>query len=273
VIKLLIADDSALMRKLLSTIFLAEGDFDIRVARNGLEALELAKTFDPDVVTLDVHMPEMNGLDCLDRMMIETPRPVVMVSALTDKGARETLQAMDLGAVDFVPKPDGPVSLELERLRPELIEKVRGAASAKLRRSLRLKDRVRHRIAQAGAGAARIAPESHSRSGGSDIQTSAMQGLPGLVLIGASTGGPPAIEAVLSALPGHFSWPIVIAQHLPASFTGPFAKRLDALCALSVIEVTEPTPLRVGNVYIARGDADLIVAPRPASPIVMNAPA
>ena len=93
-IKLLIADDSALMRKLLGGIFSAEGDFDIRFARNGREALELAKSFQPDVVTLDVHMPEMNGLDCLDRIMVETPRPVVMLSALTEEGAEETLQAL-----------------------------------------------------------------------------------------------------------------------------------------------------------------------------------
>ena len=148
-IKLLIADDSALMRKLLGDIFAAEGDFEIRLARNGKEALDLAKSFQPDVVTLDVHMPEMNGLDCLNRIMIESPRPVVMVSALTDDGAQVTLQALDLGAIDFVTKPAGPVSLEIDAMRPALVETIRTAARAKLRKSLRLRDRVRHRMGQA----------------------------------------------------------------------------------------------------------------------------
>jgi two-component system chemotaxis response regulator CheB len=272
VIKLLIADDSALMRKLLAGIFSVEGDFDIRLARNGREALELAKSFEPDVVTLDVHMPEMNGLDCLDRIMVESPRPVVMVSALTEEGAHATLRAMDLGAVDFVAKPEGPVSLEIDRLRPALVEKVRGAARAKLRRSLRLKDRVRHRIGQAGSAAARPRPAPERIHPHPNIPIAATDEVPGLILIGASTGGPPAIEAVLSKLPQDLSWPVLIAQHLPASFTGAFARRLDGLCALQVVEVAEPTPLRPGYVYIGRGDADLIVAPRRFGPVALSAP-
>jgi len=276
-IKLLIADDSALMRKLLGGIFSAEGDFDIRFARNGREALELAKSFQPDVVTLDVHMPEMNGLDCLDRIMVETPRPVVMLSALTEEGAEATLQALELGAIDFMAKPAGPVSLEIEELRPALVDKIRTAAGAKLRRSLRLRDRVRHRIGQAGAVAMR--PRARSRTPQARTaqpRTSATEApfqVPGLVLIGASTGGPPAIEAILSSLPAGFPWPILIAQHLPASFTGAFANRLDALCAIRVVEVASPMPLRPGKAFIGRGDADVVVAPRPSGPVALSAPA
>ena len=129
-IKLLIADDSALMRKLLEGVFRDEGDFDIRLARNGAEALELVKSFDPHVVTLDVQMPGMNGLECLSQIMIEAPRPVVMISSLTEEGAEATLEAIELGAVDFVAKPGGTVSLEIDRLRPILVEKIRGAAQA-----------------------------------------------------------------------------------------------------------------------------------------------
>src|SRR6478672_1880393 len=114
-IRLLIADDSALMRKLLEGIFREEGDFEIRLARNGAEALELVRSFEPDVVTLDVQMPEMDGLRCLSRIMIESPRPVVMISSLTAKGAETTLEALDLGAVDFIAKPGGAVSLEIDR--------------------------------------------------------------------------------------------------------------------------------------------------------------
>jgi two-component system chemotaxis response regulator CheB len=276
-IKLLIADDSALMRKLLGGIFAAEGDFDIRFARNGREALDLAKSFQPDVVTLDVHMPEMNGLDCLDRIMVESPRPVVMLSALTEEGAEATLQALELGAIDFMAKPAGPVSLEIEELRPMLVDKIRTAAGAKLRRSLRLRDRVRHRIGQAGtvAGSVATRPRTQPRPTQSPrpSATAAPSGIPGLILVGASTGGPPAIEAILSSLPADFPWPVLIAQHLPASFTGAFAKRLDALCAIRVGEVASPTPLRPGRAYIGRGDADIVVAPRAAGPVAMSAPA
>src|SRR5882672_7290489 len=131
-IKLLIADDSALMRKLLGAIFAAEGDFEIRFARNGKEALDLVKSFQPDVVTLDVNMPEMNGLDCLNRIMIESPRPVVMVSSLTDDGAQVTLQALDLGAVSCVGEPFGAVPMEYEEMLQVLVETIRSEDSAKL---------------------------------------------------------------------------------------------------------------------------------------------
>ena len=148
-IKLLVVDDSALVRKLLGQVFGGEPDFEVRFARNGLEALELLKPFAPDVITLDIHMPQMDGLACLDRIMIERPCPVVMVSSLTAEGAEATLEAFRLGAVDFVPKPEGTVSLHIDALAPELIAKVRGAAGAKLKSSLRLADRVRHRMGQA----------------------------------------------------------------------------------------------------------------------------
>jgi len=272
-IKLLVADDSALMRKLLGDIFAAEGDFEIRFARNGKEALELAKSFQPDVVTLDVHMPEMNGLECLNRIMIESPRPVVMVSSLTDDGAQVTLQALDLGAIDFVTKPSGPVSLEIDAMRPALVETIRMAARAKLRKSLRLRDRVRHRMGQPKPAERSVPLQPAPRRASEPSPAEATGDIPGLVLIGASTGGPPAVEAVIAKLPQDFAWPVLVAQHLPASFTGAFARRLDNLCALRVVEVSQPMPLRPGHVYIGRGDADIMVAPRAAGPIALSVPA
>jgi two-component system chemotaxis response regulator CheB len=271
-IKLLIADDSALTRKLLGEIFAAEGDFEIRFARNGKEALDLAKSFQPDVVTLDVHMPEMNGLDCLNRIMIESPRPVVMVSALTEDGAQETLQALDLGAIDFVTKPAGPVSLEIDAMRPVLVETIRTAARAKLRKSLRLRDRVRHRMGQSKPAARSVPIRPAPSRAREPSPTEAAGDIPGLILIGASTGGPPAIEAVISKLPRDLAWPVLVAQHLPATFTGAFARRLDGLCGLRVVEVAQPMPLKAMHVYIGRGDADILVAPRPSGPIVLSAP-
>ena len=265
-IRLLVVDDSALVRKLLGQVFAREADFEVAFARDGLEALEQLKTFAPDVITLDVHMPRMSGLACLDRIMIERPCPVVMVSALTAEGAEATLEAFRLGAVDFTPKPEGAVSLHIGDLAPELVAKVRSAAGAKLRSSLRLAERVRHRIGRGAepprnVGADRIGDERYAPAQGE-----------GLVLVGTSTGGPPALEALLTPLPANFPWPILVAQHMPASFTGPMARRLDGLCALNVVEVTRPVAPQPGTVYIGRGDADLIVTLRPTGLMVTAAP-
>ena len=129
--KVLVVDDSALMRKLLGKIFSTEADFEVQFARNGLEALELLAAFRPDVVTLDIHMPQMDGLACLDRIMVERPCPVVMVSSLTAEGAETTLQALRLGAIDFVAKPEGAISLHIDELTDELVAKVRAAPRAR----------------------------------------------------------------------------------------------------------------------------------------------
>ena len=265
-IKLLVVDDSALMRKLLEETFLAEGDFVGCRARSGTEARDLVRAFDPRVVTLDVQMPGMDGLTCLSRIMLERPRPVVMISALTAQGAEATLEAMELGAIDFVAKPGGAVSLEIERLRPLLVEKVRAAAQARIPRSLRLSERIRHQFSGLSAGprAARAVPARLPAAAG-DIA-------PGLVLIGTSTGGPLALDSILPQLPGDFPWPIMVAQHMPKSFTGPFAKRLDRECAVSVVEVSRPMLLEPATVYIGRGDADLVVARRAGGLSAMSVP-
>lgn len=160
-IKVLVVDNSALMRKLLGQVFARDPDFEVQFAPNGVEALKQLNAFEPDVVTLDVHMPLMNGLACLDRIMVERPCPVVMVSSLTAADADATLEAFRLGAVDFVAKPNGAISLYIEEMAAELLSKVRGAAGAKLKSSLRLKDRIRHRIG--GKPATLVAHESGMR--------------------------------------------------------------------------------------------------------------
>jgi two-component system chemotaxis response regulator CheB len=256
VIRLLITDDSALMRKLLEGIFSAEGDFDIRLARTGSEALDLVRSFDPQVVTLDVQMPDMDGLTCLGRIMVEAPRPVVMISALTAEGAEATLEAIELGAVDFVAKPTGALSIEIDSLRPLLVAKVRGAAGARIRSTLRLRERIRRQFEGVSLRTFPVRPPRRSTESRNKVAA------PGLVLIGTSTGGPAALDIVLPELPLDFPWPILVAQHMPATFTGPFARRLDRECKLRVAEVDRPMPLRPGTVYIGRGDADLVVAAR-----------
>jgi two-component system, chemotaxis family, protein-glutamate methylesterase/glutaminase len=269
VIKILLVDDSPLMRRLLGEVFSTAGDFEIAQARNGAEALEQLHSFKPDVITLDIQMPGMDGLACLDRIMLERPSPVIMVSSLTEDGAAETLEAMALGAVDFIAKPSRAISLEIESLTPILLDKARAASTARLRRSHRLTERVRARIkdhlVQPAKPPRRPAERKSPIADAGQIQ--------GCVLVGTSTGGPPALDTLLSALPADFPWPVVVVQHMPASFTGPLARRLDGLCALEVVEVTRPTLLAVGQVYIAKGDADLIVSRRPAGPIVQAVPA
>jgi two-component system chemotaxis response regulator CheB len=255
------------MRKLLEGIFREENDFEIRLARNGTEALELVRSFDPQVVTLDVQMPGMDGLACLGQIMIESPRPVVMISALTDEGAEATLEAIELGAVDFVAKPSGTVSLEIDRLRPILVEKVRAAVHARIRRTLRLKERIRHQFRGVGVLARRPRPAPPNTAPGKQESS------PGLVLIGTSTGGPAALDVVLPQLPQGLPWPVLVAQHMPASFTGLFAKRLDRICELRVVEVNRPMLLLAGTIYIGRGDADLIVSRRSSGIHAMPAPA
>lgn len=262
-IKLLIVDDSALTRRVLGEVFRQEEDFELAFARDGVEALEQLHAFRPDVVTLDVQMPRMDGLACLDRIMVERPCPVVMVSSLTTEGAEATLQALELGAVDVVPKPDGAISLRVGEFAPVLIEKVRAASTARVRRSHRLAERLRARRAAAPAFDPRPVPALRPLAAGQ----------PGVVIIGTSTGGPPALETVLAGLPADFPWAVLVAQHMPAAFTASLAHRLGGLCALPVTEVVRPTPVAAGGIYIARGDADMILSLRAAGPVVLPTPA
>nr|WP_281369202.1 chemotaxis-specific protein-glutamate methyltransferase CheB [Microvirga mediterraneensis] len=267
----MVVDDSPLMRRLLGNVFSAEGDFELAFARDGVEALGQLAAFKPDVITLDIQMPGMDGLTCLDRIMLEQPCPVVMVSSLTTEGADATLKAINLGAVDFIAKPNRAVSLEIETLAPILVEKVRAASRARPPGTLRLADRVRLRSGL-DLKPLRVSrkplrpPPTASKFRKVDARVH------NLVLVGASTGGPPALDAVLSRLPPDFPWPLVVAQHMPGSFTGPLARRLDKLCALNVVEVTRPMPLESGTVYIGKGDADVIVGMRPDGPVVLAAP-
>jgi two-component system, chemotaxis family, protein-glutamate methylesterase/glutaminase len=267
VIKVLVVDDSALVRKLFGRVLSEETDFEIKFARDGLEALTQLEEFQPDVITLDVQMPQMGGLECLDRIMVQRPCPVVMVSTVTAEGAEATLEALRLGAVDFVAKPAGAVSLHIEEFAPTFKEKIRAAASAKLPAARRLRERVRFRA----SGTPTPRPRQ-STAAANEGNIREAQG-EGIVLVGASTGGPPALEALLTPLPPTFPWPILVAQHMPAGFTGPFAKRLDGICSVNVIEVTGPTLMQAGCVYIGRGDADIVVSKRPAGLIVMSVPA
>lgn len=251
--RLLVVDDSALMRRCLRECFEAESDFEVRTARDGKDALEQVRSFDPHVVTLDINMPVMDGLTCLSHIMEEKPRPVVMLSSLTDAGALATFEALELGAVDYLTKPGGTVSLNLRAVFPDLIAKVRAASQAPAgRRSLsRLRaERSRGETARPARRAAAVASAKAAPASAD------------LILIGVSTGGPRTLEDVLAQLPRDFAAPVLVAQHMPARFTCVFAQRLNERCEIPVQEVDGPTPLQAGRVYIARGDADVTLSRR-----------
>lgn len=265
-IRVLVVDDSALVRKLFGQVLGEEPDFEVAFARNGIEALAQLEEFRPNVITLDVQMPQMGGIECLDGIMLHRPCPVVMVSSVTAEGADTTLEALRLGAVDFVAKPAGAVSLRIDEFAPVLKEKIRAAATARLPASRRLAERVKARSASPALPPRAVATEV------SGVEAEPSQG-DGLVLVGTSTGGPPALEALLVPLAASFAWPIVIAQHMPAGFTGALSRRLDGLCALTVVEVVGTLPLKPGHAYIGRGDADIVVSKRRTGAVVMAVPA
>ncbi len=251
--KALVVDDSALMRKHLTAMLESTGEFEIMTARNGAEALACLDTFDPDVISLDINMPEMDGITCLSHIMNRRPKPVVMVSSLTEEGAEVTLQALSLGAVDYIRKPDGTISLSIERIQRELVEKIRAAARARVRRSAGLSSRIR-------AERTRIA-ERTSAKDKRQLASIASQKL-GVVLVGVSTGGPGTLEEILPLLPANFPWAVTVAQHMPGSFTAVFARRLNEMCAVTVKELAQQTTLEAGTVYIAKGDADIVILRR-----------
>ena len=251
-IKLLIVDDSALMRRQLLNLFQAEGDFEIHQARNGEEAVRENREFQPDVVTLDINMPEMDGLTALSLIMAERPVAVVMVSSLTNEGALATFEALNLGAVDYISKPGGTISLSLNRITEELIAKVRAAARSRFKGKSSVKATVARRMQEERRKVAQASIALAEPRGAGD----------GLLVIGASTGGPRALEIVLTGLPDNFPWPVLVAQHMPAAFTKAFADRLNQLCALHVVEAGSALPVEVGKVYIGRGGADMVLANR-----------
>jgi len=268
-VKLLIVDDSALMRRQLGALFEADGGFQLAYARNGREAVAANLAFQPDVVTLDINMPDMDGLTALSQMMVERPVPVIMLSSLTEKGALATFEALNLGAVDYVAKPGGTITVGLEAIQAQLLEKVRGAARARVGRVSGRADRAAALPARAArpertVHAAPPAPAPRAAASGAAGK--------GIVVIGVSTGGPRTLERILPALPADFPWPVVVAQHMPASFTLPFATRMDGLCSLRVVEAARPMPLEAGTVYICKGGADVLVAARGGQPALVAKP-
>lgn len=234
-VRVVIVDDSALMRQILGNLLSSDPEIEVvGTAPDPLIARQVIKDTNPDVVTLDVEMPRMDGLSFLERIMRLRPMPVLMVSTLTQKGADVTLQALDLGAVDFIGKPTIDVERAWEELKSELVTKVKTAANARVRA---LGDRKPGGAARAVAGLGYHATDK-------------------IVAIGSSTGGVEALREVITALPADGP-PILITQHMPATFTGRFAERLNDMSAMSIAEATDGVRVVRGHVYIAPGDRHL----------------
>ena len=244
---MIVVDDSALVRSLLSEIINRQRDMEcIGTANDPLMAREMIRELNPDVITLDVEMPRMDGIDFLGRLMRLRPMPVVMISTLTERGAEVTMKALELGAVDFVAKPRVGLASGLKELASQIVEKIRVAAVAQVRRAPA-------REATSGAGAAGAAAAAPASALLGRLSTEK------LICIGASTGGTEAIKEVLVHMPAD-SPAIVITQHMPPGFTTSFAARLNGLCQITVKEAANGERILPGHAYIAPGGTQFRVA-------------
>lgn len=246
-IRVIVVDDSALVRSLLAEIINRQSDMEcIGTANDPLIAREMIRELNPDVITLDVEMPRMDGIDFLGRLMRLRPMPVVMISTLTERGAEVTMKALELGAVDFVSKPRVGLANGLNELATQIVDKIRVAAVAQVRRAPRVPAPVRTAAGAANAVASSAAPASPSMSLLGRLSTEK------LIFIGASTGGTEAIKEILVNLPADCP-AIVITQHMPPGFTTSFAARLNSLSQITVKEASHGERILPGHAYIAPG--------------------
>lgn len=299
--RVLVVDDSVFMRRIVSDLVGEHPDFQvIATAKNGVEAVQMAKELQPDCITMDVEMPEMNGLEALKRIMKENPLPVIMLSSLTKEGAMETIQALEAGAIDFVQKPSGSISLDLFKVKEMLHERLEIAVKSNIKRlnppvpaapilppanpappkapSLReppAAPRLRSTMPPAPPAAEPhkplrppVQPERKAERPALRPEPKAVPPaappvkpaapiakgpLKHLVALGTSTGGPRALQQVLSGLPEDFGAPIVIVQHMPPNFTNSLAVRLNSNCRIQVVEGQDGMILQPGTAYIAPG--------------------
>ena len=254
-IRVLVVDDSAFMRKVIGDILAEDPRFEVVArVRDGEEALQRCGELRPDVVTMDVEMPRKNGLEALREIMRLYPTPVVMVSSLTREGADTTFQALASGAVDFVTKPSGTISLDMKKVEDELRQKVWVASTVDLRH-----------VSPRGKVPPREVPREEkpvSRPPLASMPPTVSERRPHraeLALIASSTGGPRALQEVIPALPGNFPVPLLVVQHMPQGFTTSFAQRLNEMSALEVVEGADGLKPRKGMAVIAPGGYHMVV--------------
>jgi len=238
-VKVLIADDSAFMRAALARMIASDPSLSVvGTAQTGLETLEKISQLQPDVVTLDIEMPGLSGLETLKRIMSESPRPVIMVSSLTQKDAETTLDALELGAFDYISKQLNYISFDIIKVQDELVGKVKAAARSGIK-------------ARNGDKKSQTQPNTATPT--------AARRVPAIVAIGTSTGGPKALQEILPSLPGDLPVGLLVVQHMPLGFTGPFAQRLDSLCQLAVHEAEQGMVIKPGHVYVAAAGRHMTV--------------
>jgi len=262
-VKVLVVDDSRFYRNRLCEILSSDANIQIvGTAENGREGVDKALSLKPDVITMDIEMPIMDGISAVREIMKKRPTPILMLSSLTTEGAQATLDALDAGAVDFL----------LKRLDKLTYRKAgfSGAICGKIRA---LGDRSGHFNKQALAKENTEVPLTRQRANDDPQATPWESGEPlsdkfRIIVIGASTGGPVAVQSILSALPRNYSVPILVVQHMPASFTGSFARRLDALSKLSIKEAEDGDVLAAGMVYVAPGGRQLVLENKAGRPLV-----
>lgn len=250
--KVLVVDDSALMRRWLKQC-MEEIGAEVELARNGRDALERIGSFEPDVVTLDINMPEMDGLTCLSHIMTDHPCPVVMLSSLTAKGAMATLEALELGAVDYFEKPDGTVSHALRESFPQIQGKVRAAAGA---------------LVRSGPKHSSVKPPEAPRA----TRQGRLKAPIRLVMFGVSTGGPSTVEHILAGIDPKLSAPILIALHMPNRFVDPFTERLSSRTKLDIRPLNGSMKLEPGVAVVAGADTDVVVSERSGVVLARQAP-
>lgn len=242
-VRVLVVDDSPFIRMSLKKVLNQDKDIEVvDTARDGREGILKLQKLKPDVVTLDVEMPVMNGIQALDEIMRWQPTPVIILSAVTTDGAKLTLKAFDLGAVEVVAKPSGQQGDDLVTMAQDIILKVKSVAGIDMSRLKNRDSKIQKALPSAVSLAKPVNPFiNQTMDQGNKIE---------IVAIGTSTGGPTALQTVLSQLPKDFPVPVVVAQHMPAGFTQPLAARLNGLCQVGVKEAEDGEELKPGNVYI-----------------------
>jgi two-component system chemotaxis response regulator CheB len=259
-IRIVVVDDSAFMRKAISDMIESENDFEVVAKlRDGRELVEKVDKYNPDLITLDVHMKDLDGLATLKELKrLDKNYPIIMVSSATTEGSELTLECLDNGAISFITKPSGTISLDIMKVQKNLIEEIRSITSnvKPKKKSNNIINSTSYNLNNNYAASNTVEVKEKSVSSSWSIPKSKKIDA---VVIGASTGGPKALQEVLTKLPGNLGVPVFVVQHMPEGFTKVFSERLDKSCAMKVVEAAEGMKINKDTIYIAKGGQHMTV--------------